>query len=50
VTPNTITKYIQAGMPAHQAVKNGRYLFDLTEVDDWICSRWTERGPDQGVA
>lgn len=43
VSQNTITAYIRAGMPAHQAVKGGRYLFDLSEVDGWICSRWTAR-------
>jgi len=50
LSQNTITSYIKAGMPAHQAIKGGRYLFDLAEVDRWICSRWTTRDPGEGAA
>lgn len=45
VTANTVTRYIAAGMPAHQPIKGGRYLFDLAQVDEWIDSRCTTRRP-----
>lgn len=47
VSKNTVTNYVKAGMPVHQPLKGGRYLFDLVEVDEWIRSRWTASVPRQ---
>lgn len=47
VSAPTIAAYIKAGMPAHQLRPNGKYLFDLAEIDRWICSRWSRRAADQ---
>ena len=42
---NTITAYIKQGMPAHRIGKG--YLFDLTEVDQWVRCRCITPAPGQ---
>lgn len=50
VSHNTVAAYIRAGMPAHQLMRRGRYLFDLAEVDRWIYSRWNQHTAGQDGA
>lgn len=43
----TLAKYVKAGLPAHQMVKNGQILFDPAEVETWVKSRCTSPDPGQ---
>lgn len=36
----TVYELIEAGMPVHQPLPNGRLWFDLHEVDAWLRNRW----------
>ena len=49
VSAPTVTAYIRAGMPAHQLRPNGKYLFDLAEIDRWIYSRWSQPAAGGGA-
>lgn len=48
-SPNTITRLIREGLPAHRIGRT--YRFDLTEVDAWfrarVESRWSEPNPGE---
>lgn len=50
VSPITLKRYIDAGLPVHQPMPGGQRLFDKAEVVAWIKSRWTAKTPDQPPA
>jgi hypothetical protein len=47
VSPITLRRYIDAGLPVHQPMPGGQRLFDRAEVNAWIKSRWTAKTPGQ---
>ncbi len=36
VHPNTVDNYVKSGMPKYQKCRNGKVLFDLQEVREWM--------------